>query len=157
MKQETIFKIAKIGIGAGLLWYGILRGAKSLVFGVRNYSISTISLSDGTAALNLNLSVRNPLLVGVTIRGIVGDVYAQDILVGKVNMRYDYYIAGGKTHVIPIIVNLDLRSVGSALVENINSGDINTLNLKFDGKVAVGDYYIGIPVKLNIGYKDLVK
>ena len=157
MKKETILKIAKIGAGLGLLWYGVLRGAKSLAFRVYDYSISTISLSDGTAALNLNLLIKNPLLVGVKIRGIVGDVYAQGVLVGAVNMKYDYYLAGGKQHIIPIIVNMDLSRVGEAVMANIASGDINTLQLRFNGKVAIGDYYAGIPVNLNMSYKDLVK
>lgn len=160
MKKQTIHKIVKIGAigaGLGLLWYGIKRGAKSLVFGVQNYSISAIDLSEGTAALNLNLSIRNPLMVGVTIRGITGDVYVEDRLVGRINMRYDYFISGGKTHVIPIIVNLDLSQIGPAIMANITSGDINTLDIKFDGKVAVTNCSVPIPVKLNMNYGDLRK
>ena len=66
----------KVGFGLGLLWYGVLRGAKALQVRVQSYSFRSVSLSTNTADLNLNLAIKNPLLVGVTIKGVQGDVYA---------------------------------------------------------------------------------
>lgn len=150
-------KIVGYSIGFGLLFYGLFKNVKSLKFGVRDYSISDLNLSAGTAVLKINIYIKNPLLVGVLVRAITGDVYAQGVKVGNVNTTYDYKISGRKTHILPILVNLNLSNVGSAVMQNIATGDIKTLELRFDGFVAVGEYYTNIPVKLNFNYDDLTK
>ena len=150
-------RLVKIGFGLGLLWYGVLRGAKGLVVRIHSYSFNNVNLSDMTASLNLNLSIKNPLLVGLTIKGIQGDVYAQGQKVGYINTTYNYYLAGGKTHVLPVIVNLDLSGVGGAALLNIQSGDVRTLTIAFDGKLFVGKYNVGVPLKFELDYNDLTK
>lgn len=150
-------RLAKIGLGLGLLWYGVLRGAKGLSVRIQSYSFRSVDLSAMTASLNLNLSIKNPLLVGLTIKGIQGDVYAQGEKVGTVNTSYDYYLAGGKTHVLPVVVNLDLTSSGQAALLNIQSGDVSTLTIMFDGKLFVGKYNVGIPLKFELDYSDLTE
>lgn len=150
-----INSLLKIGFGFGLLWYGILRGAKGLVVRISSYAFQSVNLSDMTANLNLNLSIKNPLLVGITIKGIQGDVYAQGEKVGTINTTYDYYLAGGKTHILPVVVKLDLSSIGTAALLNIQSGDIRTLTIAFDGKLYAGKGYVGIPLKFTFDYDDL--
>lgn len=147
--------LLKVGFGLGLLWYGVLRGAKALQVRVQSYSFRSVSLSTNTADLNLNLAIKNPLLVGVTIKGVQGDVYAQGEKVGTVNTTYNYYLSGRKTHVLPVVVQLDLSQAGTAVLKNIESGDVRTLTIGFDGKLYVGN--IGIPLQLNFDYNDLVK
>ena len=152
MKIKTI---AKIGLGLGLLWYGVLRGAKGLIVRIKNYSFRSIDIESQTVSLNLNLMIKNPLFVGVTIKGIVGDVYAQGVKVGNINTTYNYYIAGGRTHILPVVVNLNMSDVGQAAMLNIQSGDIRTLVIAFDGKLLVGN--IGIPLQLDLDYNDLTR
>ena len=143
-------------LGCGLLWYGILRGARGLVIGVKNYSFRSIDFATNTVALNLNILVKNPLLVGITIKGIQGDVYAQGVKVGTVNTTYDYYLSGSHTHVLPVVVNLNFGDVGNALLLNIQSGDIKNMTIAFDGKVYAGTGAIGIPVQFELDYNKLV-
>ena len=149
--------IAKIGLGLGLLYYGVLRGAKGLVVKVHSYSFRGISFTDNTVSLNLNLSIKNPLLIGLTIKGVLGDVYVQGQKVGTVNTTYDYYLAGGKTHILPVIVNLQTSSLGEAALQNIQSGNIQTLTISFNGKIMVGKYGVGVPLQIDLDYKDLTK
>ena len=151
-----IDKIVKIGLGFGLLWYGVLRGAKGLVVKVQNYSFHSIS-ADGTVSLNLNLSIKNPLLVGLTIKGVTGDVYAQGQKIGTVNMSYDYYLAGGYTHVLPVVVNLQMGQIIQAALANMQSGDIHTLTIAFNGKIYVAKYSIPVPFQFELDYNDLTK
>ena len=146
-----ISKLAKYGLGLGLLWYGVLRGAKGLVIKLDSYTFRSIN-TDGTVSLNLNLRVKNPLLVGITIKGISGDVYAQGHQVGTINTTYDYYLAGGKTHILPVVVNLALGDVLTAAQLNIASGDIRNLTVSFDGKVYVGQRTIGLPLQFELDY-----
>ena len=149
-------RLVKVGLGLSLLYYGVLRGAKGLKVRIYSYSFQSVSISDMTASLNLNLSIKNPLLVGLTIKGVQGDVYAQGQKVGTVNTTYDYYLAGGKTHVLPVVVNLDLSNAGQAALLNIQSGDIRTLTIRFDGKLFAGKYNVGVPLRFELDYNDLV-
>lgn len=151
-----INKIVKIGLGVSLLWYGVLRGARGLVLKVHSYSFRSLDLNTNTVALNLNLSIKNPLLVGLTIKGVMGDVYVQGLKVGYINTTYDYYLSGGRTHVLPVVVNLDLSDTGAAVIQNIQSGDISTLTIAFDGKIYIGAHKIGIPLQFELDYNDLV-
>lgn len=146
----------KIGLGAVMLYYAVLRGAKGLVVRVNSYSFRSIDLVNSTVSLNLNISIKNPLLVGLTIKGIEGDVYVQCHKVGNVDTRYDYYIAGGRTHILPVVVNLNMSDVGTAAMLNIQSGDIRTLTIAFNGKLKVGSKYeVSVPLQLDLDYNDL--
>lgn len=148
-------KLLKIGLGFGLLWYGVLRGAKGLVVRIYNYSFRSVSLTDGTVSLNLNLLIKNPLLVGLTIKNVTGDVYVQGQRVGYVNTSYDYYIAGGKTHILPVIVNLQMGDLLQSALLNIQSGDIRTLTVAFNGKLYVSNYSVPVPLQFDFDYNDL--
>ena len=149
--------ITKIGLGLGLLWYGVLRGARGLIVRIKDYSFRSINVSDMTVSLNLNLLIKNPLFVGLTIKGVVGDVYIQGFKVGTINTVYDYYLAGCHTHVLPVIVNLNMTDVGQAALLNIQSGDIRTLTIAFNGKLMVGSYTVSIPLQFELDYNDLTK
>ena len=149
-------RLGKIIIGGALLWYGVLRGARGLVVKVRDYTFSGLSLTDNTMQLTLNLLIKNPLLVGVTIKGVTGEVYAQGFQIGSVNTTYNYYIAGGKTHVLPVIVNLNMSDVLHAGLMNIQSGDVRTLTIAFDGYIMAGKYNIKVPLQFELDYNDLV-
>lgn len=148
---------AKIAIGFGMLWYGVLRGAKSLIIKVRSYSFAGIDIESGTVSMYLNLLIKNPLVVGVPIKGVIGDVYIQGYKAGYVNMSYDYYIAGGHTHILPVVVNLNMGDVLHSALLNIQSGDIRTLTIEFNGKVYAGKYNIPLPVQFELDYNDFVR
>lgn len=150
-------RLVKIGLGVGFLWYAVLRGAKGLVVKVKSFSFHSIDPAAMTVSLNLNLLVKNPLIVGLTIKGVQGKVYAQGHEVGNVDTAYNYHIAGGKTHILPVIVNLAMQSVGEAAWLNIQSGDIKSLTIAFDGYVFVGDSGVRIPLQFAFDYNDLVK
>ncbi|MBO4693413.1 MAG: hypothetical protein J5659_03345 [Clostridia bacterium] len=150
-------QIVKIGLGAAFLWYGILRGARALMVGVRDFSFRGVNVSEGTVSLNLNLLIKNPLLVGLKLKGVTGDVYAQGQKVGYINTTIDYYLSGGHTHVVPVVVNLNVAGLGQAAILNIQSGDIRTLTITFAGKIYVGSHNIGVPVDITLNYEDLVQ
>ena len=143
-----ISRLAKIGLGIGLLWLGVLRGAKGLVVRMKDYSFAGFN-EDGTVRLILNLFVKNPLLVGLKIKGVRGDVYAQGYKVGYVDTAYDYYLAGGKTHVLPVYVNLDIAEAWAA----VWNGGLSVMTVAFDGKIYVGNWSVGVPLQFEMEYK----
>lgn len=143
-------ELAKILGGAALLWWGVLRGASALVVGIKSWAFRGLDLTTGTVDITLNFLIKNPLIVGLTLKGIQGDVYVQGQNVGTVAMNYDYYLSGGHTHQIPVIVRLNMANVGQAAILNIQSGDVRTLTLAFDGKLLIGS--AGVPVPINVSY-----
>ena len=140
-----------------MVWFGVLRGARALVVKVYNYSFRSVNISDMTVSLNLNFLVKNPLFVGLTLKSIQGDVYIQGQHVGYVNTTVNYYLSGGHTHIIPVVVNLQVGSLGQAALMNIQTGDIRTLTIAFDGKMYVGSQNVGIPLQIDLDYNSLVK
>ena len=155
MEQKTIHKILTYTAIGGLLWYGVLRGVKGLVVAYKGYSFNSVDLANGVVNMNLNIQISNPLFVGMTLKGIIGDVYAQGHQVGYVNQQFNYYLAGRKTHIIPVRVSINISEVGNAALLNIQSGDIRTLSIAFDGKLLVGNYSIGVPLRFELDYNDL--
>ena len=150
-------QLVKIGLGAAILWYGVLRGAKALMVGVRDFSFRGLNMTDGTVSLNLKFLIKNPLLIGLTLKRISGEVYAQGQKVGYINTTIDYYLSGGHTHVVPVVVNLFMADLGQAALLNIQSGDIRTLTITFAGKIYIGSYNVGVPVDITLNYEDLVQ
>lgn len=148
-------QIVKLGLGGLLLYYGVLRGARGLVVGIHNYSFRSVDLTNGTVSLNLNFIIKNPLFVGLTLNSIRGYIYAQGQKVGYINTDINYYLSGRHTHIVPVVVNLVLGAAFDALLLNIQSGDIRTLTMAFDGKLYVGN--VGVPLQINLDYNDLVK
>ena len=147
---------AKIGLGAGLVWLALVKISRSLVVGVKSFQFKSLNLTNKTVSLTINIEVKNPLIVGVTITGVQGDVYLQGRRVGYVNTKYNYYLGGGRTHILPVIVNLSLGAVSDAVIQNINSGDISNLSIAFNGKVLAGKLKLTMPVQVELNYNDIV-
>ena len=153
----SVESIIKLGAGAALLWYGVLRGAKGLIVKVYNYTFRGIDTTTGTVQLSLNFLVKNPLLVGLTLKGISGDIYIQGQNVGFVNTTVDYYLSGGHTHIVPVVANLTMAGAAAAALANIQSGDVRTLTISFNGRVLVGTWNVPIPVQIDLDYNDLMQ
>ena len=154
--MQKLFKIGLLLGGFGLLWNCLLQGAKGLVIKVYSYTFQSVNVIDKTINLNLNLLIRNPLFAGLTINSIAGEVYAQGHQVGYVDQNLNYYIAGRRTHIIPLTVTLHLEDLTQAAWLNIQSGDIRTLTVSFNGKVYVGSSNIGVPLQFDLNYDQLV-
>ena len=147
----------KFGMIAAVAWYGILRGAKRLMIVIKDYTLNYINLSEGTVGLSVQFVIKNPLLIGLTLSRIEGQVFAQGQQVGTIDEELNYYIAGGRTHILPVNVELLLSSVQRAAMANIESGDIHTFTVDFDGKLYVSNYNIPVPIQFSFNYGDLIR
>lgn len=142
--------------GLAAIWYGAVNAWRSLIVGVSNYAFRGFDLTTGSVQLYLNIMVKNPLLFGVTVKSVQGDVYIQGQRVGYINTTLDYYVTGGgKTHILPVIVNLSIAGVANGLLANINSGDVRSLQVAFDGKIYVTNKNIPIPVQKELTWADM--
>ena len=150
-------RTVKILAGCGLLYYAVLRGVNALTVGVRGCQLAGLDLVSNTVQIRLFFYIKNPLFVGIKLRGIVGDVYMHGMKVGYVNSSYDYYLSGRKTHIIPVTVSCDIASLGEAVITNIQTGNIQTLTVAFDGTIAVGNNGVKLPLQKTIDWNDITK
>lgn len=146
----------KIGLAAGLLYYTVLRGASALFVGVRGYMLKGIDVATGMITLQINFVINNPLWVGIRLRSIDGEIFIQGVKCGVIDMRYDYYMSGRRSHNIPVLVTVDTSNLGQAVLANISTGNINTLTVDFDGGVTVGKSdLVRIPLKKTLDWEDI--
>lgn len=149
--------IGRIG-AAAFLYFGILRGATALYFGIKDYFFRSISLTNQMAEFVVTFTIHNPLFVGLTLKSVAGDIYIQGIKCGTINQSYDYFLPGRKTWNISIPVQIDLKQLTSAVIQNISTGDINTLTIAFDGYAFIGGSgLVRIPFQKTITWDDLQK
>lgn len=148
--------LAKIGLAVGALYFAYRTAARGLVVGLDKALFKGIDLNRGIAQLQLNVSVRNPLPFGVKLRDVQGEIYSGGVQIGYVNTQFDYLVSGESVHVLPVIVNLTAQGVGEALWNNIQTGNVNNLQIAFDGKLHVTNFNVGIPLDLSFNWSDLV-
>lgn len=149
--------------GLGILGiYDIIRGYKALRISLSNYEITKVNM-DGTLGMSLYFDITNPLLLGITLRGIEGRLtatnYGNDpVIIGTVSNRYNYYIRGKARHIIKAIVNLDTKEAVRQILQNIQSGDINNLLINFSGHISFGkDKEVALPISKNMSLTEFFK
>lgn len=146
--------------GLAVLWYTVLRGVQALRIGLSSYALKAFDLINHTVTLSLDFTIKNPLLIGVTLKGIQGTITGTSLNkteeIGKIDNVYDYYIGGLKTHIVRANVVVSTEGVLSALSNNINSGSIDNLVIQFDGYLIFGDIkQIKLPIKKTINISSL--
>lgn len=149
--------ITKIAIGGLALWYFVLRGASAVITKLKSYSIRYIDLTNKQLDINLSFYIKNPLFVGIELKKISGDIYIQGNKCGMIDTQLDYYLSGLHTHIIPIVANLDIEDLGQSVITNIQSGNVRTLTIAFNGAIHVGEYGIPIPLEITLDWNDLSK
>lgn len=123
-------------LSASALWWFVLRGILALKYRFADWRIQTLTTED--IAINLTFQVKNTLLISIPIDKIEGDIYSQDVLLGYVDMPISVNLRSGEIAEFPLILNINYRKVGEAIWRNIQSGDIKTLKLRFQGRVYSG-------------------
>lgn len=150
-------KTVKILAGFGLLYYTVLRGVNAITVGIRGAQFVGVDLAKKEVQVKLFFYIKNPLLIGVKLRAITGDVYMQGMKVGYVNSSYDYFLSGGKTQTVPVTVICNIASLSEAMIANIQSGNIQTLTIAFDGYITAGKNGVALPIQKTIGWNEIKK
>ena len=149
MKKETALWIA----GGAALWYFVLRGISAVQF--RFLGLGLVSATAEQLDFRLSLAVRNPLLVGVVVNHIAGDIYIGTTRVGVVDYPLNRRVERRGITYLSFQFTAYTRELGQALVENILTGDVRTLTVRFTGQVTVE----GRPVAIDrmFLFEDLVR
>lgn len=150
-------KTGKILLVCGLLYYTIARGVNALDISIRGAQFGGLDLTKKEVQVKLFFYIKNPLLIGIKLRGITGDVYMQGLKVGYVNSSYDYFLSGGRTQTVPVTVTCNIASLSEAMIANIQSGNIQTLTVAFDGYITAGKNGVALPIQKTIGWNEIKK
>ena len=153
--QVKINKIGRIVLGCTLLWYGVLRGAKALVVMLKGWQLVNVNIADMTATMLLRFVIKNPLVIGIKLKGIIGDVYVHGQKIGTIEHYYDYYLSGMKAHVIPVETTIYGDVLGVTMLQNLQASIANDVEFAFVGKILVGDYGLSIPVRIERNWGDI--
>ena len=117
------------------------------------------TFAGGTVSqLQLNLLVRNPLPLSVTIDSIRGNLYVQGVRLSSYDNDVDITtpidIKGRSITPVNLDFYVDWSNLGAAAKANILSGDITTFTMQFVGTVTVGGHAFNI--SKTVSYYDLV-
>ena len=148
-------KAGQILLGITLLWYGVLRGAKALVVMLKGWQLVNVNIADMTATMVLRFVIKNPLVIGIKLKGIIGDVYVHGQKVGSIEHYYDYYLSGMKSHVVPVETKIYGDVLGATMLQNLQASIANDIEIAFVGKILVGDYGLSIPVRIERNWGDM--
>lgn len=133
--------------GLGILVYDSLISYKALQVDIAGYQIYNVDFSNNRATLQVDVRLTNPLLIGLTLYSIVGDVYIDGRLVAQVNRLYDYYIRGKRTHIIPLVINCNIWEVVRQFMDStFNPG--KQVGLSFVGQLRLGSGGV-VPIPLE--------
>lgn len=136
-------------VGGAALWWGVLRGIDAIK--IKFEKIRLVGITSTSMTMNLSVLVKNPLFVDVLVNDIVGDVYLMGEKCAVVNYPINQRLRGGKTSRLQVYIEVLGQQVGQALWANIQTGNINTLLMRFDGYVTVRGMRIPIDRQFTLG------
>ena len=136
-------KIKILGLAA-LLYFGVLRGAKAIVAGIESWGYNSMDFGNGVLNMNINLRINNPLLVGLTITGVRGDVYLNGVKAGYVDNRGEFYLPARKMSIFPIVISVSLGDLSRSLLTSLQTG-ARDMVVAFNGDIYVNN--IAIPIQ----------
>lgn len=144
--------LGKVLLAGAAVWFFVLRGANAVKVVFESIAIKNIGV--GEITLGISLLVRNPLLVDITIKDIVGDVYIMDVPCAKVDYPVNSKLYGVATNRFNINFKVNQAELSEALWENIQTGDVRTLLCRFVGYVEIGK--IRIPLDRTFTFNEIM-
>lgn len=139
-------------LGGAALYYWVLRGIRGI--SVAFNGLRVLSIVDDEVRFSVQLSIRNPLIVSVLVNDIVGTVYLMDIPVAEVSFPLNQRIYARSVSPVTINFNVSKEKLGEALYANIQTGDVRTLLVRFDGYLKAAKMQLHIDKQFT--FEDLV-
>lgn len=140
------------GAGLGILAWDTWRSYKALKVDVAGYRVYNVDIANNSAVLQIDVELTNPLLLGLTLYSIVGDVYIDGNLVARINQRFDYYVRGKRTHIIPVVFVCDVLGVSRLILQQLTARDVK-LPVRFVGELRLGQ---GGVVPIPVDFEDIM-
>lgn len=143
-------KLGYILLGYAL--YKVVTSVKRISVGMQ--SIRLTGIENGRLLLRANLIVYNPTIASVMLQTVMGDLYIQGIKCGYVSQNYtNGKVRANSSTVIPVDVLVNMSQLTNSIVENIKTGDVSTLTIRFAGEASVSG--VRVPIDINLNWEDL--
>lgn len=146
MKAKKVLIASSLAI---VLYMIAVRGIRNVDVAVKSVVFRSMDFLASLVYLTVNLAVKNPLSIGVTVRGITGDLYINGQLAGKVNQNMNTYLTGGSESILPVDATISVNNVTQIVLDAITVRDFSSVVIAFNGSVLVGDLNIAIPVQFE--------
>lgn len=141
--------------GAGVVYYYFLRGARALRFGIKNFGL--VSFTDSNATFEIRFYIYNPLLVDIFCRTVSGDIRLMGVKVGEIDYPINQTIQARSLNYVPVQFTVSIADLTEGLWQYIQTGNVSTLIIEFDGQVVVGrDKQVTVPIRKTVTWGDLV-
>ena len=142
-------KMAIIGTIAAVLYYGVLRGLKALSVRLQSIGLYGFDYEHNLVNLSAMFAIYNPLFVGLTLRGVQGEVYINGQHAGFVNHPMNSFLASGVESYVEVGIALNMSELSSAILAQLQTGNMSDVTISFNGSVFVGDAKVGLPVQYD--------
>lgn len=141
--------------GAGVVYYYFLRGARALRFGIKNFGL--VSFTDSTATFEIRFFVYNPLLVDFFCRNVEGEIRLMGVKIGEIDYPINQTLKSRSLNFVPVQFTVSIADLTDGLWKYIQTGNVSTLIVEFDGSVTVGrDHTVEVPVRKTVTWGDLM-
>lgn len=140
-----------IGIGAALAFIS----RQKLSIAVKGVYLNGIITSE-VIPLRVVVYLINKTIASVLIRSISGSLISNGVTIATINQAVNKRMPANTTTEQSILVNIYNHEVLQALMDNIQSGDINNLSFEFIGEIVVGEQWpIGIKFKKLFTWQEI--
>lgn len=144
------------GLGVASLWMWVFRGVSALKIGLKDIRLYSLAGDGGT--LQVTIYIQNPLLVSVVVRSITGVIKIMGKEVGIIDYPVAQRINARSVNYLPVLVQVDYKSLGEAVWQNIQSGTIQTLSVELEGTITAGEKYpVRLPIRKLWTYNDIIQ
>ena len=130
-------------IGAAALWWRIKHNLNNISAQVEKVLFKRI---DGVnAVFQINIIIKNPLLINIDVQEVAGSVYLYDVYLADIKTDIEQTIKANSLTRLSIDLLMDMSKIGDVLQSRMASGDTDTIQGYFDGRLVVEN--IQIPVQ----------
>ena len=149
-KKQNIGKWL-VGIGAALAFIS----RQKLSVAVKSVYLNGIATSK-RVPLRVVVYLMNRTIASVLIRNISGALISNGMTVATINQDVNKRMPANSTTEQSVLVDIHSQEALKALIDNMQSGDINNLSFDFVGEVVVGEQWpVGIKFNKLFTWQDI--
>lgn len=132
------------------MWFAF---AKKQAISLLNYFIAgvDIGVQSGAPVIVLKVAIQNPSNENFTVNAIVGNLYANNQLIGNVSSFVNVPVAGASQSLLPINVRISLIGIAADVYNLISNHNGLSQTINFKGTINAS----GIIAPIDLTYKIL--
>lgn len=130
-------------LGAAALWWRIKHNLNNIAVNVENVSFKKIEGQN--AIFEIDILVKNPLLIDIDVQEITGSLYIYDVYLATIQTAIKQIIKANSYSHLSVGMSVDISQVSGVLKESFLKGSSDVVQGVFDGRLIIEN--ITIPIK----------